>query len=65
MRWALNLSFAANCLLLAVRVGIALLAGSLSLIVATLDAVLDAVSSGGWCWVLGCQVGAGCGVIKR
>lgn len=37
---ALHLSFAANCLLLVVRVGIAVISGSLSLVVATLDAVL-------------------------
>lgn len=45
---ALNLSFAANCVLLAVRVGIAVVSGSLSLYTATIDAVLDVISSGGW-----------------
>lgn len=46
MRRALHVSFAANCVLLVVRVAIALISGSLSLVVATLDAVLDVVSSG-------------------
>lgn len=45
MRRALHISFAANVVLLAVRVGIAVVSGSLSLMVATLDAVLDVVSS--------------------
>lgn len=45
VRRALNLSFAANCILLAVRTAIAVVAGSLSLAVATLDAVLDVISS--------------------
>lgn len=46
MRRALNASFASNVALLAVRVAIAAVSGSLSLAVATLDAVLDVVSSG-------------------
>ena len=64
---ALNLSFAANCLLLAVRVGIATIAGSLSLVIATLDAFLDVISSGGrvgdrWVgWVAVSGVGPGSG----
>ncbi|PRW59960.1 putative aldo-keto reductase 2 [Chlorella sorokiniana] len=45
VRRALALSFAANCLLLVVRTALALLSGSLSLVIATLDAVLDVVSS--------------------
>ena len=48
VRRALNLSFASNLVLLVVRVAIAAISGSLSLVVATLDAVLDVVSSGGW-----------------
>jgi hypothetical protein len=47
VRRALNLSFASNLVLLVVRVAIAAISGSLSLVVATLDAVLDVVSSGG------------------
>lgn len=42
---ALNLSFLSNVILLAIRVAIAVIAGSLSLIVATMDAVLDVLSS--------------------
>eukprot|EP00887_Chlorella_sp_A99_P004344 scaffold15.g4344.t1 len=45
VRRAMNASFASNCVLLAVRLGIAFISGSLSLLVATLDAVLDVVSS--------------------
>lgn len=45
MRRAIVLSFAANCLLLVVRAALALLSGSLSLVIATLDAVLDVLSS--------------------
>lgn len=52
VRLAMNASFAANCLLLLVRVAIAVVSGSLSLVVATLDAVLDVVSSGAL-WVGG------------
>lgn len=46
MRRALNASFASNVVLLAVRVAIAAISGSLSLAVATLDAILDVISSG-------------------
>jgi divalent metal cation (Fe/Co/Zn/Cd) transporter len=42
---ALKLSFASNVLLLGIRVGIAVIAASLSLIVATIDAFLDVLSS--------------------
>lgn len=45
MQRALAVSFAANCVLLVVRTALALLSGSLSLVVATLDAVLDVLSS--------------------
>ena len=45
VRRALVLSFAANCVLLVVRTALALLSGSLSLVIATLDAVLDVLSS--------------------
>ncbi|KAL4421342.1 hypothetical protein ABPG75_010633 [Micractinium tetrahymenae] len=45
VRRALNVSFAANSLLLVMRTAIALLAGSLALAVATLDSVLDVISS--------------------
>ncbi|KAL6759193.1 cation efflux protein [Haematococcus lacustris] len=41
---ALNLSFASNIALLAIRVGVAVISGSLSLLVTTLDAVLDVIS---------------------
>ncbi len=65
---ALNLSFAANVVLLAVRLGIALVSGSLSLLIATLDAVLDVISSGGCqqaCWGGGrCRM-AGAAVCER
>lgn len=47
MSRALNLSFGCNCMLLAVRLGIAVISGSLSLLIATMDAVLDVISSGG------------------
>ncbi|KAJ9519264.1 hypothetical protein QJQ45_017929 [Haematococcus lacustris] len=40
---ALNLSFASNIALLAIRVGVAVISGSLSLLVTTLDAVLDVI----------------------
>uniref|UniRef100_A0A7S0RH28 Cation efflux protein transmembrane domain-containing protein n=1 Tax=Chlamydomonas leiostraca TaxID=1034604 RepID=A0A7S0RH28_9CHLO len=43
---ALNLSFASNFVLLVVRVGVALVSGSLSLLVTSLDAVLDVISGG-------------------
>lgn len=43
----MSLSVAANVALLAVRVALAAVSGSLSMVVATLDAVLDVVSSGG------------------
>ncbi len=46
MRRALNLSFASNCVLLLVRLVLAFISGSLSMVVATLDAVLDVLSSG-------------------
>ena len=42
---ALNFSFASNVVLLIGRVAIATIAGSLSLIIATIDAVLDVMSS--------------------
>lgn len=45
---ALNLCFAANCLLLEVRVGIAVIAGSLSLAIALLDACLTSGGRDGW-----------------
>lgn len=41
---AMHLSFASNIVLLLVRVGIAAISGSLSIIVTTLDAVLDVIS---------------------
>jgi divalent metal cation (Fe/Co/Zn/Cd) transporter len=44
-RRILNYSLISNVILLAVRVAIAVIAGSLSLIIATIDAVLDVVSS--------------------
>jgi Co/Zn/Cd efflux system component len=44
-RRALNLSFASNVILLGVRMSIAIVSGSLSLIIATVDAVLDVLSS--------------------
>lgn len=45
VRRALVVSFIANCMLLVVRTALALLSGSLSLVIATLDAVLDVLSS--------------------
>lgn len=49
-RNALNLSFASNVVLLAIRIAIAVISGSLSLIVATMDAVLDVLSSAFMFW---------------
>ncbi|KAI3651437.1 hypothetical protein MP228_003708 [Amoeboaphelidium protococcarum] len=49
-RRALFLSFAANIVLLGVRVAVAVLSGSLSLIVALMDAVLDVLSSSFMFW---------------
>lgn len=43
-RRALNLSFATNVFLLFLRITVAVLSGSLAIIVSSLDAVLDVVS---------------------
>lgn len=47
---ALQLSFASNVVLLGIRIAIAIISGSLSLIVATMDAVLDVLSSAIMFW---------------
>lgn len=47
---ALNISFASNVLLLFVRTGLVALTGSLSLIIAMIDAILDVMSSAMMFW---------------